>query len=189
MNENIDNTKKEEATLYNLYKTLKILLDKIKLQSGKELENVGIAYNQKLVEIGNKLQEKDLKFSMVTEFTNTVNHKMMSYIREASKWLDEYVKLMENEENRKKEPTKKSFFSKLFKNTSKQENDNIKANLALEKYDEMVCSLKLFKIEKDMPEAIEEYIKTNSSKGEEFIENYKTKMKEQMEKIGIENKN
>ena len=66
-------------------------------------------------------------------------------------------------------------------------NNNIKANLALEKYDEMVCSLKLFKIEKDMPEAIEEYIKTNSSKGEEFIENYRSKINEQMEKIGIEN--
>ena len=51
----------------------------------------------------------------------------------------------------------------------------------------MVCSLKLFKIEKDMPEAIEEYIKTNSSKGEEFIENYRSKINEQMEKIGIEN--
>lgn len=188
MNENIDNTKKEEATLYNLYKTLKVLLDKIKIQSGKELENVGIAYNQKLVEIGNKLQEKDLKFSMVTEFTNTVNNKMMNYIREASKWLDEYVKIMEKEEKQKEEPIKKSFFSKIFKISSKQENDNIKANLALEKYDEMVCSLKLFKIEKDMPEAIEEYIQTNSSKGEAFIENYKTKLKEQMEKIGIENK-
>lgn len=189
MNENLDNTKKEEATLYNLYKTLKVLLDKIKLQNGRELENVGIAYNQKLVEIGNKLQEKDLKFSMVTEFTNTVNNKMMNYIREASKWLDEYVKIMENEENRKAEPVKKSFFSKIFKTASKQENDNIKANLALEKYDEMVCSLKLFKIEKDMPEAIEEYLRANSSKGEEFIENYKTKIKEQMDKIGIENKN
>ena len=185
MNENIDNTKKEEATLYNLYKTLKILLDKIKIQSGKELENVGITYNQKLVEIGNKLQEKDLKFSMVTEFTNTVNHKMMSYIREASKWLDEYVKIMESEKTGK--ASKKSFFTKIFKGKFKEENNNIKANLALEKYDEMVCSLKLFKIEKDMPEAIEEYIKTNSSKGEEFIENYRSKINEQMEKIGIEN--
>ncbi len=188
MNEDIGNTKKEEATIYNLYKTLKVLLDKIKIQSGKELENVGIAYNQKLVEIGNKLQEKNLKFSMVTEFTNTVNNKMMNYIKEASKCLDEYVKIMEKEENRKAKPTKQNFLSKFFKNKSRQENNNIKANLALEKYDEIVCSLKLFKIEKDMTEAIDEYIQINSSKGEIFIENYKTKLKEQMEKIGIKNK-
>ena len=36
MNENIDNTKKEEATLYNLYKTLKILTS---------ISKIGNSYN------------------------------------------------------------------------------------------------------------------------------------------------
>lgn len=189
---------KEELTIYNLYKTLKVLLDKIKEQSGRELENITIVYNQKLVEIGNKLRESNLTFSMATELTNTVNNKMMQYIREASKALDEYVKTIENNETKHimqpEDNSKKGFWHKMFRkcdNSNEEKelsmNNNIKGNIALEKYDEMICSLKLFKIEKDIGKAIEEYMEVNNSKGKAFINNYKKNINEQLKKIGIEN--
>ena len=78
-----ESQKKEELTIYNLYKALKVLLDKIKQQSGRELENIQVIYNQKLIEIGNRLKENNLTFSMETEHTNTINNKMMNYIKEA----------------------------------------------------------------------------------------------------------
>ena len=193
-----DKYTKEELTIYNLYKTLKVLLDKIKEQSGRELENITIVYNQKLVEIGNKLKENNLTFSMATELTNTVNNKMMQYIKEASKALDEYVKTIENKEIehklQQKDHSRKGFLNRIFRKSDKSNedknnsmNNNIKENIALEKYDEMICSLKLFKIEKDIGKAIEEYIEVNNSKGKTFINNYKKNINEQLKKIGIKN--
>lgn len=186
--------KKEELTIYNLYKTLKVLLDKIKEQSGRELENIQVIYNQKLVEIGNKLKENDLTFSMATELTNTINNKMMKYIREASKALNEYVQIMEDKKIENKDELRKrtriNFLNKFFNKSNQNSNEvqnNIKENIALEKYDEMVCSLKLFKIEKDIEHAIQEYIEENSSKGKAYINKYKKNIKEQLAKIGIEN--
>ncbi len=193
-----DKYTKEELTIYNLYKTLKVLLDKIKEQSGRKLENITIVYNQKLVEIGNKLKENNLTFSMATELTNTVNNKMMQYIKEASKALDEYVKTIENKEIehklQQKDNSRKGFLNRIFRKSDKSNedknnsmNNNIKGNIALEKYDEMICSLKLFKIEKDIGKAIEEYIEVNNSKGKTFINNYKRNINEQLKKIGIKN--
>lgn len=192
-----DKYTKEELTIYNLYKTLKVLLDKIKEQSGRELENITIVYNQKLVEIGNQLKENNLTFSMATELTNTVNNKMMQYIKEASKALDEYVKTIEDKEIehkvQQKDNQRKGFLNRIFRKSDKSNeennsmNNNIKGNIALEKYDEMICSLKLFKVEKDIGKAIEEYMEVNNSKGKVFINNYKKNINEQLKKIGIEN--
>lgn len=192
-----DKYTKEELTIYNLYKTLKVLLDKIKEQSGRELENITIVYNQKLVEIGNQLKENNLTFSMATELTNTVNNKMMQYIKEASKALNEYVKTIENKEIehevQQKDNPRKGFLNRIFRKSDKSNeennsmNNNIKGNIALEKYDEMICSLKLFKVEKDIGKAIEEYIEVNNSKGKAFINNYKRNINEQLKKIGIKN--
>ncbi len=190
-----DSQKKEELTIYNLYKTLKVLLEKIKMQSGRELENIQVIYNQKLVEVGNRLKENNLTFSMVTELTNTINNKMMNYIKEASKALNEYVEIMEasqiKNKNELRNKVRTNFLNKIFKkNTENNEvQSNIKENIALEKYDEMVCNLKLFKIEKDIKEAIEEYINENKGKGQEFINQYKKNVKEQLNKLGINTSN
>lgn len=187
-----ESQKKEELTIYNLYKALKVLLDKIKQQSGRELENIQVIYNQKLIEIGNRLKENNLTFSMATELTNTINNKMMNYIKEASKALNEYVEIMEasqiKNKNELRNKVRTNFLNKLFRkeNTDNEEmQNNIKENIALEKYDEMVCNLKLFKIEKDIKEAIEEYINENKGKGQEYINNYKKNIKEQLDKLGI----
>lgn len=187
-----ESQKKEELTIYNLYKALKVLLDKIKQQSGRELENIQVIYNQKLIEIGNRLKENNLTFSMATELTNTINNKMMNYIKEASKALNEYVEIMEasqiKNKNELRNKVRTNFLNKLFKKESTDNEDmqnNIKENIALEKYDEMVCNLKLFKIEKDIKEAIEEYINENKEKGQEYIQNYKKNIKEQLDKLGI----
>lgn len=187
-----ESQKKEELTIYNLYKALKVLLDKIKQQSGRELENIQVIYNQKLIEIGNRLKENNLTFSMATELTNTINNKMMNYIKEASKALNEYVEIMEasqiKNKNELRNKVRTNFLNKLFRkeNTDNEEmQNNIKENIALEKYDEMVCNLKLFKMEKDIKEAIEEYINENKEKGQEYINNYKKNIKEQLDKLGI----
>ena len=98
--ENInEEKKKEELGIYNFYITLENLLEKINSQSEKQLENIGIIYNQKLVEVGNQLKANDLSFSKVPELTNTINNKMMNYIKEASSALNEYMQVMEEKNN------------------------------------------------------------------------------------------
>ncbi len=189
-----EENKKEELGIYNFYRTLEVLLDKINNQCGMELENIGIIYNQKLVEVGNRLKENDLTFSKVPELTNTINTKMMNYIKDASGALDEYMKVME-EKNKQlqktlKYKTKRGIFRKIFhlleaKEEKKEINIDIKESVLLEKYDENVCNLKLFKIDKDIEKAMNEYMEQNSSKGEEYLNTYKEKISEQLKQIGI----